>query len=69
MNDSPTALVVGVTGIAGSAVADLLVARGRPVLGLSRRAPAPRPGAFGALFDRLEADRVVPPAPRVGLRS
>jgi nucleoside-diphosphate-sugar epimerase len=44
MNDEPLALVVGATGIGGSALVDLLVERGRPVLALSRRPEAIRPG-------------------------
>lgn len=53
---TPTALVVGVTGIAGSALADQLVEQGWAVLGLSRRAPADRPGVTALQADLTDAE-------------
>ena len=48
-----TALVVGVTGISGSNVADLLVAEGWTVYGLARRPPEDRPGVTPLAADLL----------------
>ncbi|MDQ0381280.1 SDR family oxidoreductase [Amycolatopsis thermophila] len=48
---TPSALVVGATGIAGSAVARRLTGLGWPVDGLSRREPAPVPGVRPVLAD------------------
>ncbi|WP_425374306.1 SDR family oxidoreductase [Lichenihabitans psoromatis] len=48
------ALVVGVTGISGSNVADLLVAEGWTVHGLARRPPQDRPGIHPVTADLLD---------------
>jgi nucleoside-diphosphate-sugar epimerase len=50
------ALVVGATGIGGSALVDLLSAQGWPVAGLSRRPIAERPGVRGLSADLRSAD-------------
>ncbi|HEY1942295.1 MAG TPA: SDR family oxidoreductase [Roseiarcus sp.] len=50
-----SALVVGVTGISGSNVADLLVAEGWTVHGLARRPPPDRPGVKPVAADLLDA--------------
>ena len=51
---SKTALVVGVTGISGSNVADLLVKDGWTVHGLARRPPENRPGVTPVAADLLD---------------
>ena len=48
------ALVVGVTGISGNNVADLLVERGWTVYGLARRPPHDRPGVRPLAVDLLD---------------
>ena len=52
------ALVVGVTGISGSNVAELLVARGWTVHGLARRPPPDRPGVSPVAADLLDPESV-----------
>ena len=52
----PTALVVGVTGIAGRALAARLVDHGWRVLGLSRRAPSDLPGVEPLQADLTDAE-------------
>ncbi|WP_137295606.1 SDR family oxidoreductase [Nocardioides dongxiaopingii] len=52
----PTALVVGATGIAGSALCRLLVGEGRTVLGLSRRSSSEVPGVVGVTADLTDAE-------------
>lgn len=49
-----TALVVGVTGISGSNVADLLLAQGWEVHGLARRPPRERPGIRPVAADLMD---------------
>ena len=49
-----TALVVGITGIAGNHVARELLANGWDVIGLSRRAPRDLPGATHVAADLLD---------------
>lgn len=49
-----TALVVGVTGISGGNVADLLVAEGWTVYGLARRPPERQPGVTPVAADLLD---------------
>ena len=49
-----TALVVGITGIAGNHVARELLANGWEVIGLSRRAPRDLPGAAHVAADLLD---------------
>ena len=49
-----TALVVGITGIAGNHVARELLANGWEVIGLSRRAPRDLPGVAHVAADLLE---------------
>ncbi len=51
-----TALVVGATGISGSALVDQLTAEGWDVLALSRRAGADRPGVRWISADLRSAD-------------
>ena len=51
---TPTALVVGATGIGGAAIANLLAAHGWSVHGLSRR-PLPQPGLSPIAADLLDA--------------
>ncbi|NQX13291.1 SDR family oxidoreductase [Microbacteriaceae bacterium VKM Ac-2855] len=50
------ALVVGATGIGGSALVDLLSERGWPVTALSRRPGAPRPGVRSLSADLRSAE-------------
>ena len=52
---SPTALVVGATGIAGRALCEELLHHGWTVLGLSRRAPVELPGVTPVLADLTDA--------------
>ncbi|MGI4767929.1 MAG: SDR family oxidoreductase [Janthinobacterium lividum] len=54
---SKTALVVGITGISGSNVADQLVAEGWTVYGLARRPPQDRPGVTPVTADLLDPDQ------------
>ena len=51
---SKNALVVGVTGISGSNLADLLVAKGVPVFGLARKPPRDRPGVTPVMADLMD---------------
>jgi nucleoside-diphosphate-sugar epimerase len=53
---TPTALVVGATGIAGSALSRLLVDQGWHVLGLSRRAASDIEGVEAVQADLTDAD-------------
>jgi nucleoside-diphosphate-sugar epimerase len=56
VNGTRTALVVGATGIAGSALVDELTAEGWPVLALSRRAGAARDGVRWLSADLTSAE-------------
>ena len=49
------ALVVGVTGISGSNVADRLIAEGFTVFGLARKPPQDRPGVTPVAADLMDA--------------
>lgn len=51
-----SALVVGATGIAGSAIVNQLLAAGHPVVGLARRPGAERPGLRWVAADLTSAD-------------
>ncbi len=53
---SKTALVVGITGISGSNVADLLIEEGWTVHGLARRPPQDRPGVRPVAADLLDPE-------------
>lgn len=53
-----TALVVGVTGISGSNVADRLIEDGWTVHGLARNPPRDRPGVHPVAADLFDADSV-----------
>ena len=53
-----TALVVGVTGISGSNVADLLLDKGWDVYGLARRPPQDRPGVKPIAADLMDPGSV-----------
>jgi nucleoside-diphosphate-sugar epimerase len=55
-SDSRSALVVGATGIGGSALVDLLAAQGVPVTALSRRPIQARPGVTPLSADLRSAD-------------
>ena len=47
----PLALVVGATGIVGDRISANLLERGLDVVGMSRRAPSPRPGVQSVTVD------------------
>jgi nucleoside-diphosphate-sugar epimerase len=51
-----SALVVGATGIAGSAIVDQLLAAGQPVVGLARRPGPARPGLRWVATDLTSAE-------------